>query len=287
MAKTPGKSNALVPTGQRKPPASRKVTAPVTVAGTNDNLLPILRSELAVAKLIGTDGEIKREQGVTLVTGRSYATREMIIPAEEIYYNADARPTGDGPWLGEADKIAWRDEATGYDCIILRDTHRGFLSGYVGIPRDHPLWGWDEQAVPSDLGIDVHGGLTYGAICQDGPSPVRRLIREAGRICHVPPRPPLYAAINHATDHRVQEHAWWFGFSCDHAYDLAPADSSHGRGFMQAEIGQQYRDDAYVARETLALATQLRAIADGVPVPTREGPLPPAVGLDPDRGGRA
>jgi hypothetical protein len=287
MAKIPSKTKALAPAGQRKSSSPRKTAAPVAIDATNDNLLPILRSPLAVAKLVGADGDVMREQSVTLVTGRAYATREMIIPAEEIYYDAEARPKGDGPWIGEADKVAWRDEATGYDCIVHRDPTRGFLSGYVGIPRDHPLWGWDEAAVPPDLGIYVHGGLTYGAICQDGPSPTRRLIREAHRICHVPPTPPRYAAINHATDYQVDGHAWWFGFSCDHGYDLVPGDHAPRSGSMRAEIGPQYRDDAYVVNETLVLAAQLRAIADGKPVRAREGQLPPPVALDPQRGGRA
>lgn len=142
--------------------------------------------------------------------------------------------------------------------------------------------------MPPDLGIHVHGGLTYGAICQDGPSPLRRLVREAHRVCHVPIRPARYEAINHASDHSVEDpHAWWFGFSCNYSYDLVPGDRAPGGGFMGAEIGPKYRDDAYVVRETLALAAQLRAIADGEPVPAREGPLPPPVGLAPDRGGRA
>ncbi len=287
MAKNPSKSKALAPAGQRKSPTSRTAVAPVAVPATNDNLLQILPSPIAVAKLVGTGGEVMREQTVTLVTGRDYATRELIIPAEEIYYDAEARPRGDGPWIGEADKIAWRDVASGYDCIIHRDTHRGFLSGYVGIPSDHPLWGWHKQAVPPDLGIHVHGGLSYGAICQDGPSPARRLIREAHRICHVPPTPPRYSAINHATDYKVEDsHAWWFGFNCYHAYDLVPGDPAPRSGSMQAEIGSQYRDDSYVLRETLALAAQLRAIADGKSAPAREGLLPPPIGLDPDRGGR-
>lgn len=288
MSKKPGKSTSLVPTGQRKPSAKRRTATPAVIAATSDVLLLILESSLAVAKLVGNGGEVAREDDVTLVTGRSYATREMIVPAEEIYYDADATPAGDGPWLGEADKVGWRDHATGYDCIMLRHTNRGFLSGYVGIPRDHPLWGWECGAVPPDLGIDVHGGLTYSAICQDGPSPERRIVSEAHRICHSPHRLRGHMPLEHATDHRVADgDAWWLGFSCDHAYDLSPGDFRPGAGFMKAEIGASYRDDGYVARETTALAAQLHAIANGGTAPGRDGPLPPPIGLDPDKGGRA
>lgn len=121
MTKTSGRSTALIPTGQRKPPAKRKAVPPATVPASVDTLLPILGSELAVAKLLGTGGEMTREGGVVLVTGRAYATSAGIIPAQEIYYDRASRPEVKGPWLGEADKVSWRDEASGYDCIMMRD----------------------------------------------------------------------------------------------------------------------------------------------------------------------
>lgn len=285
MARNPSKSTALVSAGQRKPPARRKAATLTVVPATTDKLLPILGSDLAVAKLVGSGGEVARDDGVVLVTGRAYATRECVIPAEEIYYDRGSRPDGKGPWLGEADKVSWRDEASGYDCIMLRDTHRGFLSGYVGIPSDHPLWGWESEAVPPDIGIEVHGGLTYSRLCEHGPSPARRLAVEARRICHVVVRPAVHHDVEHATDHRVENpHAWWFGFACDHAYDLVPGDGMWAPHPSSSELARTYRDDAYVVRETIALAAQLRAIADGKEAPPRDG-SPPPVGLDPSRGG--
>ena len=285
MSKKPTTSRALIPVGQRKQPARRKSAVPVVVSATNDTLLPILGSPLAVAKLVGTGGEVTRDEGIVLVTGRAYVTRECVVPADEIYYDRTSRRGGEGPRLGEADKVSWRDEATGYECIMLRDTHRGFLSGYVGVPRGHPLWGWDSEAVPPDLGIEVHGGLTYSRLCQDGPHPARRLAFEARRICHVPRHPPSYHPTAHATDHRVEDpHCWWFGFSCDHVYDMVPADDRRPAGCFKAETGATYRDDGYVVCETVVLAAQLRAIADGRAVPPRDVP-PPPIGLDPSRGG--
>lgn len=283
--KKPTRSTAVVPAGQRKPPAKRKPAAAAVVPATTDTLLPVIRSELAVAKLVGTGGEVAREEGVVLVTGRAYATRGCVVPAAEIYYDRASRPDGKGPWLGEADKVSWRDEASGYECIMLRDTRGGFLCGYVGIPSDHPLWGWDDDAVPSDIGIEVHGGITYARQCQAGPTPARRLAVEARRICHVELSPAVYHEVAHATDHRVQDpHAWWFGFSCDHAYDLVPGDGRRSIPASSSELARTYRDDAYVVRETVALAAQLRAIADGTEAPPRDGP-PPPIGLDPRRGG--
>jgi hypothetical protein len=123
---------------------------------------------------------------------------------------------------------------------MLRNTDDGFLCGYVGIPQDHPLWGWDANAVPPDIGIDVHGGLTYSRLCEEGPSPTRRLAVEARRICHVTLRPAVYHPVEHATDHRVEDsHAWWFGFSCDHAYDLIPNDQAE---FLRIEVVGAWTD---------------------------------------------
>jgi len=284
MAKTT-KSKALVPAGQRKTSVMRKATTVAAAPATDGTLLPILGSDLAVAKLIGDGGDVMREGGVVLVTGRAYATRACVVAAEEIFYDQAARPDGKGPWLGEADKISWRDEASGYDCIMLRDTEDGFLSGYVGIPHDHPLWGWDNGAVPLDIGIEVHGGLTYSRLCEEGPSPARRLAVEARRICHVTLRPAAYHPVAHATDHRVEDpHAWWFGFSCDHAYDLIPRHAQVSSRPKSSELARTYRDDAYVVRETIALAAQLRAIAEGDAAPQRDD-QPPPIGLDPSRGG--
>jgi hypothetical protein len=55
--------------------------------------------------------------------------------------------------------------------------------------------------------------------------------------------------------------------------------------FLSAEVGRTYRDEAYVYDEVVHLAAQLRAIAEGLPKPEREGPPPPPVGLDPHQGG--
>lgn len=284
MAKTT-KSKALVLAGQRKTSVMRKATTVAAAPATDGTLLPILGSDLAVSKLIGDGGDVMREGGVVLVTGRAYATRAGVVAAKEIFYDQAARPDGKGPWLGEADKVSWRDEASGYDCIMLRDTDDGFLSGYVGIPCDHPLWGWDDGAVPLDIGIEVHGGLTYSRLCEEGPSPARRLAVEARRICHVTLRPAVYHPVAHATGHRVEDpHAWWFGFSCDHAYDLIPRHAQVPSRSKSSELARTYRDDAYVVRETVALAAQLRAIAEGDAAPQRDD-QPPPIGLDPRRGG--
>lgn len=246
-------------------------------------LVPLVGSERAIARMPGSGGEVAHQQGVTRVTGRDYATAGgPTVPAAEIYFVDGAKPRGDGIWLGEADKVAWRDDATGLECIMMRDNPDGFLSGYVGVPQGHPLFGWEHEAIPAELGIEVHGGLTYSRICQDGPSPQRSLVTESRRICHVIVG---QVPLSHATEYRVEEgDAWWFGFQCDHVYDIVPGRQRDRQRFMGAETDAEYRNDAYVVREVLNLAAQLKAIADGRPAPPRGGPPLPAIGLDPERG---
>lgn len=154
---------------------------------------------------------------------------------------------GDGPWTTEPDKQHWVDPETDYDCLIHRGP-MGALCGYVGVTEGHPAFGLDYEAVhglfPSPEGwsaLDVHGGLTYADLCQEGDDP-------ATGICHVPlPGRP----------HKV----WWLGFDCAHYMDYAPAYEARKRAKGYATIGDpQYRDIAYVEREVASLARQLRTL---------------------------
>ena len=115
MAKNTTKSQAVVPAERRQTAVRRNTATPVVVPATADTLLSILGSELAVEKLMGDGGDVTREGGVGLVIGRAYATRACVVAAKEIFYDQAARPGGKGPWLGEADKVSWGDEVSGYD----------------------------------------------------------------------------------------------------------------------------------------------------------------------------
>lgn len=270
------------------------IVGPVDLTGRE--LAPIIGSRDAVAKIVGNGGTITREGGITLVTGRAYVTRDGTIDADEIYYVDGLRKEGGGLGLGEADKVAWRDPATGFECIMLRSPISGALSGYVGVPRDHPLWGWEASAISVDFGIEVHGNVNYSRLCDDGPASEREfeleaqreLQLEAQRICHVPRTSPSRRTASNASNYRVEDaHAWWFGFSCDHAYDVVPNAKPRDRpDFLSAETGREYRDDAYVYGEVRNLANQLLAIANGEEAPSRDGPPLPAIGLDPRGGNR-
>ena len=237
-------------------------------------------------ELVRVDGgdaadAVFRQDDVTLVVGRPYRMGDRDVVVDAAYYVGGGEAPASAR-LGGADKVAWRDAASGYECIIMRD-EGGYLRGFVGVDPGHPLYGFVHDAVPSELGIEVHGGLTYSAVCQDGPSPQPRLIYEVRRICHVPVG---YVPVVNATDHRpAHDRAWWFGFDCNHVYDVVPGDRLNRERFLAREIGAEFRDEGYVYDQVVDLAAQLRAIEDGFPKPPRTGASPPPLGLDPRKAG--
>lgn len=179
---------------------------------------------------------------------------------------------GTGPWVDEPDKIQWVDNATGLDCLMLRN-HMGNWCGYVGVPKDHPLYDkdYDQCCQPEDCedwsdcydkghltpnrAVEVHGGLTFADFCSPG-EPV-------DGICHV------------AAEGR-EEKVWWLGFDCGHGMDLSPGmlawEVEHGftdpRVLVTGEEGvekkpwgyRRYRDVDYVVMEVENLAAQLAAV---------------------------
>lgn len=153
------------------------------------------------------------------------------------YRTIDKAGWGNGPWNDEPDKKQWQDEATGLPCLIVRNEHLGFLCGYVGVSRSHPLHGksYDDDAARD---LEVHGGLTFASKCM----PERQ---EDHGICH---------KVEPGEDDDV----WWLGFDMGHVRDLAPS-SSYG---YKLEVGDRdtYRDFAYVANQCAKLAQQLAAL---------------------------
>jgi hypothetical protein len=61
----------------------------------------------------------------------------------------------------EPNKRKWVDENTGYFCEILRHPDSLHLCGYVVVHNIHPFFDKDYEIL-NDMGIKVHGGLTYG-----------------------------------------------------------------------------------------------------------------------------
>ena len=136
-----------------------------------------------------------------------------------------------GPWDSEPDKVNWVDQATGLDCMMVRN-HVGAWCGYVGVPKGHPHYQVDYSGLLWEY--DVHGGLTYSSEC-------------AGHICHTPEagRP---------------DDVWWLGFDCAHLGDLAPSTTKYPSLGFPAD--GKYRDQAYVREEVTSLALQISNAAE-------------------------
>lgn len=151
-----------------------------------------------------------------------------------------------GPWDGEPDKVQWKDEATGLDCLANRHDRNGHWCGYVGVPPGHPLHGKDYDSVSIPGNEDgyprVHGGLTYADECQERDEPCRG-------ICHIAaPGEP--------------DKLWWLGFDCAHCDDAAPRDYFYARtrGYPFKPVRGEYRTLDYVKAECASLAGQLARV---------------------------
>lgn len=208
---------------------------------------------------------------------RTYPIAGTQIDATQVFHVPARHPSGDGPWQEEPDKLAWVDACTGLRCTILRQVD-GVLGGFVGVGDDHPLFGFEVDAVPGSLGISPHGGLDYAAPCEDGPTEIT--------ICHpiVPARKRPSRSKDGDDGHGSHQPLWWFGFECDRNHDLVPGRRARPND-LGDENGRVYRDIAYVYEQTCRLARQLKATVDGQGGRnTQLDPTSaPPVGLDPER----
>lgn len=159
------------------------------------------------------------------------------------YFRLNKAIWGEGPWLGEPDKVQFTDPETGYPCLVNRGP-MGALCGYVGVPEGHPLYGRPY----GDVDADVHGGLTFSAPCSHEEDPAKG-------ICHIPePGEP--------------DNVWWFGFDCAHAFDLMPdmlrlrkeipALQELAEKLTPSEFQDVYRTLEYVETQIVELAKQLK-----------------------------
>ncbi|MEM5852903.1 MAG: hypothetical protein QW228_00830 [Candidatus Aenigmatarchaeota archaeon] len=76
----------------------------------------------------------------------------------------------------------------GLQCLALRHPIFGHWCGYVGIDKNHPLFG-KEYNCGEMREIDVHGGITF-----------------AGKFDMI----------------RLEKELWWIGFDCAHYDDYVP-----------------------------------------------------------------
>ena len=190
----------------------------------------------------------------------SYPIAETSVTALQIFHNPERKPTEEGPWSDEADKVAWVDEETGLGCIILRQEN-GTLSGYVGVGTDHPLFGFESSAVPVGISNTVHGAITYGKACE-----VNRFAQqehgeprtERYTVCHVRMTRTVrnYRTVQTTKDEFEHEDLWWLGFDTDHPGDLVPKPGWKNK----TKKSDVYRDQAYVYAQCIALARRLKGL---------------------------
>lgn len=185
------------------------------------------------------------------------------IDADEMLQIPERRPDGEGAWRREPDRVAWRDASSGYHCLILRQPS-GALAGYVAVGPEHPLWGYLADAIPMELGLTAHRGLTYSATCQKNDPP-------AVRVCHPHDYTRFRGVKQQSVPGRKDSEGsgasddWWFGFACEHASDFLPR--GYARNDEEREDGpREYRDIAYVADQIVNLARQLKALDGNAPI---------------------
>ena len=130
------------------------------------------------------------------------------------------------PWENEPDHAEWVQEVSGYKCRIKRNPTTGTLCGYVGIPKEHRFWGSDYNTHDelTDIGDNVHGGLTYADEGDDG--------------------------------------WWYFGFDTAHINDFAPKMVEHWINIGRTDVGvltdcMNYKTWEYVENEVHWLGKRL------------------------------
>lgn len=163
-----------------------------------------------------------------------------------------------GPWTDEPDHLEWRDEETGYLCVIHRVKESGYLCGYVGILPDHPLHGICYNADNSCLscegmeGVDIgkRGAIEVFCYALDPEHRVRPAVYfdVHGSLTYSEPSAPFSVAC--AT--------WWFGFDCAHCDDICPGRL--GTDLHSSFPGAVYRDLGCVKAECRSLAQQLKEV---------------------------
>lgn len=106
--------------------------------------------------------------------------------------------------------------------IVLFSGRKNHRCGYVEVPKGHPYFGAEYDAVS----VDVHGGLTYSS-----------------------------AAFGADKDDPRDGDGWWFGFDCAHAGDGNIEDDPR---WPRPDRGPA-RSQEYVEQECESLAAQLAA----------------------------
>lgn len=161
-------------------------------------------------------------------------------------------------------------EHAGYKCVVIFG-NVGHRCGYVGIPKNHPLYGKDYgdhlEIKKTDIGErKVSGIFPLLGACLDEDERIRI---EAYFSCH---GGITYAGGGDHSDYPIESDLWWFGFDCAHygdaddldrAIDLFP--SKKDMYLLKKRVTSRYpideaviRTEEYVTDECKKLAEQLK-----------------------------
>ena len=105
--------------------------------------------------------------------------------------------------------------------------HHGCRCGYVGVPKDHNLYGVEYSDLYDDFYPEVHGGLTYSR--------------------------------DSSSNYPVESDLWWFGYDCAHLWDAPSPEymQQNPDHYQWLEPGAMHRSLNYCVTECENLANQL------------------------------
>lgn len=192
--------------------------------------------------------------------------------------NIDKSQWLDGPWRDEPDIAEWVDEGSRLPCLVLRHPQLGSLCGYVGVPPDHPAYGYHYDGITMEdaekrqrrwdammemerdvrakgLSFEEALHVSYRKISEDGWEPQVNDVGEC--LLHARVHGGLTFAGRRPDE--VEDGFWYFGFDCGHAGDLT-GFSSPIASVMKGLMSGTYRDMAYVKNECASLARFLASI---------------------------
>jgi hypothetical protein len=126
------------------------------------------------------------------------------------------------PSLSKSPNKLFEGESEGFKYAILHNNN-GYRCGYICIPENHPWYKKQYQECKQKDGdyIDVHGGLTYCQLCDDG---------------------------------------WWIGFDCAHLCDAQDSSLPHTFKMEFHDLTATIKSNAYVEYECKKLCKQAKEI---------------------------
>jgi hypothetical protein len=156
----------------------------------------------------------------------------------------------DGPWKLEPDKMLWIDKETGYECLIRRVKEISHLCAYVGITKEHKLYGVSLLQFRRDKLLtkyfDVHGSITMSY-------PGKHFISEPG--------PDDKLGRTEVEGLPYPSEIWWIGMDFVQNNDIIPIISDDPSDNNGERI---YRDIGYVTKEVTKLAHLLKKFQEEV-----------------------